>query len=281
MFAFQRINVRGLGAFADFSNYPDKTTDNKSDVSYGGGLRLGLLWEITSRVGLGVAYQSRIYTSEFDRYRGVIIGGALDFAPVYDLGLQIHLAPGHRLLLDVEHIRYADIKPLGNRVDAQRFTDGCFVPRLLTRSLPDAPDLDACLGGRQGPGFGWENITVYKFGYQARSGRLTFRAGYSFGGNPVGHDQTLSAAFAPAVTEQHAAVGLSWALSPRLSFSWALLDALPNRVRSRNAMSKVTPQVLGGNTLAGFKVEPDPQDQIIESYLSVWQSQFGLTWTMD
>lgn len=281
VFAFQRLNVRGIGAFADFSNYPDKTTDNKSDLSYGGGLRLGLLWEITSGVGLGMAYQSRIYTSEFDRYRGVIIGGALDFAPIYNLGLQIHVARGHRLLLDVEHIRYADIKPLGNRVDPQRFTDGCFVPRLLTRSLPDVPPLDACLGGPDGPGFGWQNITVYKLGYQVQRGRLTLRAGYSFGGNPVGDDQTLSAAFAPAVTDQHAAIGLSWALTPKLTFSWALMDAMPNRVRSRNALSNVNPQALGDSTLAGFKVEPDPQDQMIESHLSVWQSQFGLTWTID
>lgn len=281
VFAFQRLNVRGIGAFADFSNYPDKTTDNKSDYSYGGGLRLGLLWEIASGVGLGMAYQSRIYTSEFDRYRGVIIGGVLDFAPIYNLGLQIHVAQGQRLLFDVEHIRYADIKPLGQRVDPQRFTDGCFVPRLLTRSLPNVPPLDACLGGPDGPGFGWENITVYKLGYQFQHGRLTLRAGYSLGGNPVGDDQTLSAAFAPAVTEQHAAMGLSWALTPKLTFSWALVDALPNRVRSRNALSNVTPHVLGDSTFAGFKVEPDAQDQIIESHLSVWQSQFGLIWTID
>lgn len=281
VFAFQRLNVRGIGAFADFSNYPDRTTDNKSDLSYGGGLRLGLLWEITSGIGLGLAYQSRIYTSEFDRYRGVIIGGALDFAPIYNIGLQIHVARGHRLLLDVEHIRYADIKPVGHRVDPQRFTDGCFVPRLLTRSLPNVPPLGACLGGPDGPGFGWEDITVYKLGYQIQRGRLTLRAGYSLGGNPVGDDQTLSAAFAPAVTEQHAAIGLSWEITPKLAFSWALIDALPNRVRSRNALSNVNPQVLGDSTLAGFKVEPDPQDQMIESYLSVWQSQFGLTWTID
>lgn len=280
VFAFQRVNIRGIGAFSDFSNYPDQNTDNKSDFSYGGGLRLGLLWQITPGIGLGLAYQSRLYSSDFDRYRGVIIGGSLDFAPIYDLGLQIHLAPGHRLLLDVEHIRYADIKPLGNGVEPQRFTNGCFVPRLLARSLPSPPFLDACLGGPDGPGFGWENITVYKFGYQAGFGRLTLRAGFSFGGNPVGDDQTLSAAFAPAVTDQHASVGLSWALSPKLTFSWALISALPNKVRSPNALSSVSLQVLG-DTLVGFEAGPDPQDQVIESHLSVWQSQFGLTWTMD
>lgn len=279
--AFQRVSVRGIGAFSNFSNDPDKTTDNQSDYSYGGGLRLGMLWEIVPGIGLGVAYQSRIYTTEIDRYRGVVIGGALDLAPIYDLGLQFHLAPGHRLLIDVEHIRYEDIKPLGNRTDPQRFSDGCFVPRLLTRSLPDTEPLTNCLGGEDGPGFGWENVTVYKFGYQARRGRLTLRAGYSFGGNPVGKDQTLSGAFAPAVTDRHATLGASWILNPRLTLSWALIDALPNRVRSRNALSNVTPRVTGESTAAGFEVTSDPQDQIIESYLSVWQSQFGLTWTLD
>lgn len=278
--AFQRINIRGLGAFAAFSNYPADTTDNESDFSYGGGMRLGLLWEITSGLGLGLAYQSRIYTTDFDRYRGVIIDGALDFAPLYNIGLQIHVAPGHRLLLDIEHIRYSDIKPLSNRVDPQRFTDGCFVPRLLGRSLPDVPILEACLGGSEGPGFGWEDITVYKFGYQVRLARLTMRVGYSFGGNPVGDNQTLSAAFAPAVTDQHVAVGLSWAITRQLSFSWALIDSLPNRVRSRNALSNVNVQVLGGTTLMGFDVDADSEDQTVDSHLSVWQSQFGLTWTL-
>jgi len=278
--AFQVIKLRGLGAFAAFSNFPDQTTENDAENAYGGGIRVGALWEALPWLGVGLAYQSRIYTTEFDRFRGTILTGSLDFAPTLNAGLQIHLAPEHRVLLDVEQIRYGDIKPLGNLLEPQRFTDECFVPRLLARSLPNPPSLDACLGGATGPGFGWHDITVYKFGYQGRTGRLTYRAGYSFGGNPEGRDQILPAVFAPAITDKHATLGLSWKLSSGLSADWALVYAVKNRMRVRNALSSVTPD-LSGSTLVGFTVDQDPDDQEVEAYISVWQSQFGLTWTFD
>lgn len=279
--ALQLLKVKGLGAFAAFSNEPDRVTDNGNDFSYGGGIRVGLLWEALPSVGIGLAYQSRIYTTEFNRYRGTIIGGSLDFAPTLNIGLQIHAAPQQRLLFDIEHIAYSSIRPLANTVDSQRFTDSCFVPRLIGRSLPNPPALDGCLGSPNGPGFGWHGITVYKFGYQGRNGRLSYRAGYSFGGNPVISDQALPAAFAPAITDQHASVGLSWRWSQRLSLNWALIYSVANHMRVRNALSNATPTVLQNETLVGFRVDEDPNDQVIDAYLSVWQSQFGLAWTFD
>lgn len=273
----QRLQVRGIGAFTDFSNEPSRVTDNGPDMAYGAGLRAGLLWEMTPGIGLGFAYQSRVYNTEFDRYRGVIIGGAIDQPPIYDLGLQIHLAPRQRLLLDIQHIRYAHITPLGRGVDAQYFTDECFIPRLLGgREGP----LDACAGGVQGPGFGWDNMTIYKLGYQGSRGRLTWRAGFSYGRQPVGEGQILSAVFAPAITERHAALGLSWALRPRVSVDWALVHALKNRKRELNAMSNAQLQLLGAN-LIGFRVDADPQDQVLEAELEMWQSQFGVTWRFE
>jgi long-chain fatty acid transport protein len=194
--------------------------------------------------------------------------------------LQIHLAPEHRLLLDAEYLGYGDIKPLANRVDPQRFTDQCFVPRLLTRSLPNPPVLDACLGGRNGPGFGWQSIPVYKIGYQFQRGRLSLRAGYSYGDNPVQRDQALSAITAPAITKQHATIGASWALTPRLSLGWAFIDAIENRISVPNVLSNATLQ-LQGSQLVQVNVAPDPRDQIFQIHLNVWQSQLGLTWTLE
>lgn len=278
--AGQRIALRGLGAFAAFSNAPDKVTDNGFDYAYGGGLRVGLLWELGAGVGIGAAYQSRLYQTDFDRYSGAIIGKSLDFAPVLNLGVQYQFLPGHRLLIDFEQIRYGDVKALSNTVEAQRFTDECFVPRLLSRNLPNTPMLDACLGGNAGPGFGWHSVEVYKVGYQGERGRLSWRAGFSWGGNPVGKDQALPSVFAPAVTDQHAAIGLSWKLSPRLNLGWALLYAVNNTQRTLNTLSSASPVLLQGQLLT-FNVDADPGDQLIEANLSVWQSQFSLGWTFD
>jgi len=279
--ALQLLKVKGLGAFAAFSNEPDRATDNGNDFSYGGGIRVGVLWEALPIVGIGLAYQSRLYTSTFNRYSGAIIGGSLDFAPTLNVGLQIRVAPEQRLLFDIEHIAYSSIRPLANTVDPQRFTDTCFVPRLIGRSLPNPPALDGCLGSADGPGFGWQSVTVYKFGYQGRRGRLSYRAGYSFGGNPLIADQALPAVFAPAITDQHASVGLSWRWSQRLSLNWALIYSVANHMRVRNVFSNATPTVLHNGTLVGFRVDEDPNDQVIDAHLSVWQSQFGLAWTFD
>lgn len=279
VFAAQRIEILGIGAFAAFSNFPEQTTNRGFDYSYGGGARIGMLWELGHGIGIGAAYQTRLYQTEFDKYRGPIIGGSLDFAPVLNLGLQFHVIDGHRLFLDYEQVRYGDIRPLANQIEPQRFTDGCFVPRLLTRNLARPPPLDACLGASGGPGFGWDTIDVYKIGYQGGHDRLTWRAGFSWGGNPVVRDQSASKIFAPAITDRHAALGLSWKLSQQLELGWALIYAIKNTIRETNTFSSATPTVLQGELLS-FDVGKDPADQTIDTHISVWQSQFSLTWTL-
>lgn len=279
VFAAQRIELKGLGAFAAFSNVPDQTTDRGFDYAYGGGARIGMLWDSDYGIGIGAAYQTRLYQTDFDKYQGAIIGGSLDFAPTLNLGIQVHVIDGHRLLLDYEQVRYGDIRPLANQVEPQRFTDECFVPRLITRNLASPPPLDACLGAHGGPGFGWKTINVYKIGYQGGSGQLQWRSGFSWGGNPVVPNQTLPKIFAPAITDRHAAVGLSWQISPQLELGWALLYALKNTIRERNTFSSAMPTLLQGELLS-FDVSEDPADQTIDAYLSVWQSQISLTWRL-
>lgn len=282
VFLAQRLSIRGLGTFAAFSDYPDQTSDNGGDVAFGGGARAGLLWEVGAGVGVGLAYQSRIWTTDFNKYRGLVIGGALDQAPIYNLGLQFHVTPGLRMLVDVEHIAYSEVRSLRNGFETQRFTDECLAPRLLTRlGAKSSGGNDAsCLGGRNGPGFGWRDMTVFKLGSEFRSGRLTARAGYSYGRQPLRDGQILSAVFAPGITERHAAAGLSWALSPRLSLDWALLYAIRHTLTGQNSLSSITVNTRG-LTLQGFSAEQDAQDQTIQAHVSVLQSQFGLTWHFD
>jgi long-chain fatty acid transport protein len=277
VFAAQRIMVRGLGAFAAFSNEPGRTTNNGFDFSYGGGVRLGALWEITDGIGIGAAWQSRLRQTEFDRYQGVIIGGSLDFAPTLNVGIQVHPVEGHRLLFDMEKIEYGSIKPLGSQVEPQRFSDQCFIPRLLARS--DRPSvLPACLGGSTGPGFGWGDVTIYKLGYQAKLGEMTWRAGFSWGGNPVNKGQTLPTFFAPAISDRHATLGLSWRRPKGAIVDVALVHAIENRVRERNVFSSAQVSVLEG-TLVGYRVDSDPQDQEFVSTLGIWEVHVSYSWS--
>lgn len=274
--AAQRILIRGLGAFSAFSNSPQSTTDNGFDLSYGGGLRLGVLWELGNGVGIGAAYQTRLYQSTFDRYEGVVIDGSIDFAPILNLGAHFHFRPGHRLLIDLEHIEYSQVTPLAQRVDPQRFSDECFIPRVLSRSERPAP-LAACLGGRTGPGFGWRNVTVHKLGYEADLGRWRVRAGFSWVGNPVVAGQTLSKFYAPAITDQHASVGLSFNRRNGSEIQLALVHALKNSSRERNIFSNAQLTALNGNPV-GYVIEPDGQDQFLESSLSAWELHMTFSW---
>jgi long-chain fatty acid transport protein len=275
--AAQSLAIHGVGAFASFSNTPGAVTDNGASYAWGGGVRAGLMWEITDGIGLGVAYQSRLRQTRFDAYRGVLVDGRLDFAPSLNVGLQVHVLPGHRVLLDVERISYSEVKSLHQGIDLQQFTDGCFVPRLLTRSLQPPPRYDACLGGVSGPGFGWDDVTIYKLGYEGRSGRLSWRAGYSIGGNPSTRETVLANTFAPAITDRHATVGLSWQYSPRVRIHWALIYGVRNRVREPNAISAVSPVLLGASPLS-FSADVDADDQQVENRFSFWQTQVGLSW---
>lgn len=276
VFAAQRIMLRGLDAFAAFSNLPQQTTNNGFDFSYGGGVRFGALWEVNERIGVGAAWQSRLRQTKFDRYQGAIIGGSLDFAPTLNVGLQIRPVDGHRVLLDMEKIEYGAVKPLGSQVEAQRFSDQCFIPRLLARS--DQPSvLPACLGGSTGPGFGWGDITVYKIGYQASAGGTTLRAGFSWGGNPMNAGQALPNFFAPAITDRHAALGLSWRLPKGALVDVAVVHALENRIRERNVFSNAQVSLLDG-TLVGYRVDSDPHDQEFVSALRVWELHISYSW---
>lgn len=276
VFAAQRVQLRGLGAFAAFSNQPQNTTDNDFDYSWGGGVRLGLLWEPADGLAFGAAYQSRLTQSEFARYQGAIVGGSLDFAPTLNLGAQIHFLPGQRLIFDLEQIGFADVTPLAKQVEPQRFSDECFVPRILARSPNPAP-LSACLGGKTGPGFGWRDVTVYKIGYQSRLGNRTLRAGFSWGGNPVNSGQVLSRFFAPPISDKHAAIGYAWKRPNGARIHLALTHAINHSIREKNVFSNAQLSLLQG-TLVGIRVVPDAQDQVVESSLRVWQLHVTYAW---
>ena len=47
-------------------------------------------------------------------------------------------------------------------------------------------DLTSCLGGDNGAGFGWDDMTVYKAGHEVEGGEdWTWRFGYSYGKQPI------------------------------------------------------------------------------------------------
>jgi hypothetical protein len=88
----------------------------------------------------------------------------------------------------------------------------------------------------------------------------------------------LANTFAPALTDQHATVGLSWQYSPRVRVHWALIYGVRNIVRAPNAISAVSPALLGAAPLS-FSADADADDQQVENRFSFWQTQIGLSWS--
>ena len=57
--AVQRFEAKGLPPFRDFSVAPDKLSNNGYDYSWGYGVRVGWIGQLTKRLAAGASAQSR------------------------------------------------------------------------------------------------------------------------------------------------------------------------------------------------------------------------------
>lgn len=226
LLGYQTIEVKGVGAFQGFTQTftqsmianrtmsavsPTNLTDNGKDSSWGYGFQLGALWDVNEMFSVGASYRTKMYMGKFDQYSDLFAeGGDFDIPAVGTLG--IAFKPNDRLAfaLDVQHIWYSDIPAIANEND---LATKCDLGAAF--GMPSAPgatyDGRYCLGGSKGAGFGWDDMTVFKFGVQyAVNDKLKLRAGYSHGDNPIDGNQVAFNTLAPAVPEDHFTIGASY-----------------------------------------------------------------------
>lgn len=216
--AFQRFEMRGVEAFAAFSQRPDAVSNNGHDESFGYGLKLGYLGRLTPRFSVGVAWQSEIRMSEFDDYAGLFAGdGDFDIPAAATVGIAYQLTPAVTLAADVQEIYYSDVPAVG---------------------LPMFPNLlQAPLGDAAGPGFGWEDMTVFKLGVLWRaSDTWTLRFGASTGEQPIPESEVFFNILAPGVMEEHVTAGFSRSMGDGRSLNVAVMHAFSSRVRGANLL---------------------------------------------
>ena len=120
------------------------------------------------------------------------------------------------LMFDVQDISYSDVDAVSNPIQ-NLFNCPLFNPQ---------GDFENCLGGNRGPGFGWDDMTVYKFGASWQySDEWTWRAGYQFTDQPIRSDQMTFNILAPGVIEDHFTVGFTQTMTGgnelNLSFMYA------------------------------------------------------------
>ena len=175
-------------------------TNNGRDTSTGYGVAAGL-WAGTDSLSFGLAYQSKMSMSEFDKYADLYAErGGFDIPSTIKGGLSFRAGETMRVNFDVERINYSDVDSVSNPI--MPLLTQCFTANPLATSS------DGCLGGPNGAGFGWEDVTVFKAGVSIQADdRNTWRFGFSYGEQPIPSSEVLFNILAPGVMEQHMTVG--------------------------------------------------------------------------
>ena len=216
--AYQIFKADGLFNFGAFglSSDPSNLTNNGDDTATGFGIRLGVQGEVAPGVTLSASYQPEIDMSEFDDYAGLFAEqGDFDIPSNLTLGLAWHIGDNRVFIVDVQQINYEDVAAVSNPISP-----------LLTDCLGTGGTGPGCLGADNGAGFGWEDMTVVKLGYEWQTDDTwTWRLGYSFGDQPIPESEVLFNILAPGVMEDHFTFGFTRALDSNSDFNFALMYA--------------------------------------------------------
>ncbi len=223
----QAFKAKGLAVFGGFSTDSTALTDNGTDIAYGLGAKFGFQTEVLPGLDVAIAYSTKVDMQEFDDYRGLFAnGGDLDYPPILTVGLAWKATPRSVVVFDIQQIYYSEVESINNSITQ-------------LNNCPTAPfsgsDQNSCFGGSNGPGFGWDDMTVYKLGYQWQHGRdWTWRVGISYGKNPV--KQTTLSILAPGVIETHLTFGFTKKTGKNSEFNLAAMYAPESSIRRTSAV---------------------------------------------
>ncbi len=233
LIAAQRFEAQGLASFAGYTRtfaqsngtvMPTSLANDGHDMSYGGGVSIGGEWHPDPRFSAAIAYTTKMYMSKFTKYADLFAGGgSFDIPASATIGLTYKPTPAVALDFDVQQIGYGGGPAVANPI-ANLFT--------CPTAGAGGTDLQSCLGGSRGPGFGWGNMTVYKLGVRWRVDEdWTGRFGVSHGTQPIPGSQATLNILAPGVIENHVAFGFTRRVNDHGEFNFALTYA-PQKVIS-------------------------------------------------
>ena len=216
--AYQTFQAKGLQNFAANSNSSANLTDNHHEHSYGAGIKLGWIGQITDQLTLGATYHSKTYMTKLDDYKGLFAeGGDFDIPSHYGFGVAYAVNPDLTVAMDYQRIEYGDIKSVNNPLGS-----------ILT-GVP--------LGASDGAGFGWRDINVYKIGFNYQwNDNLTLRAGYNHNSQPIPSSQTFFNILAPGVVQDHITLGLTWAFADKSELSLSYMHAFSEKVNGSGSI---------------------------------------------
>ena len=204
-------------------------TNNGRDTSTGFGFAAGL-WAGTDALSFGLAYQTKMSMSEFDKYSDLFAEqGGFDIPSTLKAGVSFMAGEAVRINLDYERVGYSDVASVHNPI--LPLLTQCF-----TANPQVAPATNGCLGGPNGAGFGWQDMDVFKVGFEwAADEDNTWRFGYSYGEQPIPGSEVLFNILAPGVMEQHMTVGWTHRRPNDHIMSFSFMFAPKTEVTGNNA----------------------------------------------
>lgn len=233
IFAMQRFEARGVGNFAPFTKtfmksmmetgmpaMPRNLSDNGHDMSYGYGGTIGFQWTPVEMFSLAAAYTTKMSMSDFSDYSDLFAeGGGFDMPSTWTIGVAFRPMDNLALMFDYQEVKYSDVPAVSNGIEG--LTEGtCQV------------NVEYCLGGNKGAGFGWDDMTVYKFGAAwDLSDDWTLRFGYSTTDQPIQKDQMTFNILAPGVMEDHWTVGFTKAQPSGNEWNVSFMYAPEEKIR--------------------------------------------------
>lgn len=241
--AAQRFSAFGLSQIdnATYSSSPGNVTNNGYDWSYGYGGKVGIQADIGHGFSFGAAYQSQMFMTDLKKYSGLLAkGGAFDIPATLQAGFAWESDSGFAVALDYKRIFYGDVGAMTNSIS--RLDTGTGV----------------LFGSSGGPGFGWQNLNIFKLGIQIPVGSsVKLRAGAAINNNPISRTEVLLNTLSPEIQQQHYTAGLTWQIGDNNAVSIAGMYTPPS-------------------TLTG----PNAQDtgQSIELKTSQWEATVGWSW---
>lgn len=222
--AYQRIRLKGIEIFGAFSSDPARVSNVGYDDALGWGVRVGWVGTFGRYVTLGATWQSKTQMDDFDKYAGLFADqGGFDIQENYGLGIAVTPTSALTLALDWQRILYSDVPSVGNPVDS------------LFQGVP--------LGADDGPGFGWEDIDVFKLGASyVVDDQWTVRGGVSYADQPIPGSQTFFNTLAPGVVQTHLTFGASYRFGDSNEVSFSYVHAFEETVKGSGSI----PPAFGG-----------------------------------
>lgn len=229
--AYQRFAASGLAAFGGFSTDPSNLSGNRNSYSAGFGFKLGYQGEVSNGVRAGVSYQSKMSMSEFDEYKGLFAeSGDFDIPSTYTVGVSFDVGDSGMIVADIQKINYSDVAAIANPISNLTGVGGPPPSGGCGQGV-----VSKCLGGPNGAGFGWEDMTIIKIGYQWNVDDTVWRVGISKGDQPIPDSEVLFNILAPAVIETHLTFGMTRQMDNNQELNFAAMYAPSNEVTGPNA----------------------------------------------